>query len=188
MTAKICELSPVEQKFSVIYYQKMIEEMGCYNSEIYYELAHIYEKIYGNIKEAMRYYQKIHEMNGEYYRAEYKLALEKENRGELMEALLHYQHIFNITFNERSRHISAKNIEYYSKALWGIIRILNEKDVAEKLIGLFRKDIEELKKTNMTETQLEKIVYLMFAPDNRELLEVELDKEMHRKINDLCVM
>lgn len=189
LTAKICELSPAEQKFSIIYYQKMLEKMGCYNSEIYYELAHAYEKIYGNMKVALQYYQKIYKNNSNYYRAEYKLALESESREEWMEAILHYQHIFSNTFSEKSRKISARNIEYYSKALWGIVKLFSEKNVSQELLEIFQKELEKLQKENMVENRFGKIAYLMFGDDEGGLLlQKELDKEIHRKIDNLCTI
>ena len=188
LTAKICELSPTERKFSIIYYLKMIDRMDCYSSEIYYELAHVYEKIYGNMKEASRYYQKICKNNRNYYRAEYKLAIESESREEWMEAVLHYQHIFNTTMSEKSRHISARSIEYYSKALWGIIRLFSVKDVSKELLEMFRNELEKLRNENIVEDRFEKIAYLMFANDRRTALQEALEIEIHRKIDNLCTI
>lgn len=188
LIGKICELSPTERKFSIIYYQKMTERIGYYSSEIYYELAHVYEKIYGNMKEASQYYQKIYKNNRNYYRAEYKLALESESREDWMNAILHYQHIVNTTMSEKSQHISVRSIEYCSKALWGIIKLFSIKDVSKELLEMFQQELGKLQKENMVENRFGKIVYLMFEDGRKELLQTELNKEIHRKINDLCTI
>lgn len=188
LTARICELSPTERKFSILYYQKMIDRMGCYSSEIYYGLAYAYERIYGDTRTALQYYQKIYKNSENYYRAENKLALECESRAQWMTAILHYQHIYNITTSEKSRYISARSIEYYSKALGAIINLFSIKDVSQEVIKMFRHEWKKLQEENIVENRFRKITDLMFADSSRELLKNELEKDIHEKIKSICVI
>lgn len=188
LTARICELSPTERKFSILYYQKMIDRMGCYSSEIYYGLAYAYERIYGDTRTALQYYQKIYKNDENYYRAENKLALECESRAQWMAAILHYQHIYNITTSEKSRHISVRSIEYYAKALGAIINLFSIKDVSQEIVEMFRREWKKLQEENIVENRFGKITDLMFADSSRELLKNESEKDLHRKINSICVI
>ena len=188
LTARICELSPTERKFSILYYQKMLDRMGCYSSEIYYGLAYAYERIYGDTRTALQYYQKTYKNDENYYLAENKLALEYESRTQWMTAILHYQHIYNITTSEKSRYISARSIEYSSKALGAIINLFSIKDVPQEVVEMFRHEWKKLQEESIVENRFRKITDLMFADSNRELLKNELEKDLHRKINGICVI
>lgn len=188
LTARICESSPTERKFNILYYQKMLDRMGCYSSEIYYGLAYAYERIYGDTKTALQYYQKICKNDEDYYRAEYKLALECESRARWLTAILHYQHIYNITTSEKSRYISTRSIEYCSKALGAIINLFSIKDVSQKVIEMFRHEWKKLQEENIVENRFSRITDLMFADSSRELLKNELEKDLHKKINSICVI
>lgn len=80
------------------------------------------------------------------------------------------------------------SIEYYSKVLGAIINLFSIKDVSQKVIEMFRHEWKKLQEENIVESRFEKITDLMFADSSRELMKNELEKDLHRKINSICVI
>lgn len=180
LCAAISSLSPLENKVAIVYYKGILEYDK--NSQIMYNIGKIYEKVYGDIEMAVRYYTRADE-NGRYYRARYKIASYFEQKGEWKKALAIYESIFkalgekfeNPSFNS----VTVYDIEYYIKVIIKIKNILTQKfsysgDGMDRLI-------EEKKEKIVNLSHLIRMVYCMRQMANKSSVKINIDKNSMQK-------
>lgn len=180
LCAAISDLSPLENKKAVVYYKELLEYEE--SPEILYKIGKIYEKKYGDIEMAMRYY-KLANINNKYYRAKYKIASYYEKKGDWKHALFLYENIMERIRNElkdNSYHsTTVYDVEYYEKSLIKIRNIFSQKILydgheLDGLIKNIRNDISEI-------SCLAKIIHCMRMMANRNAIIAGIDKDNGKK-------
>ena len=143
LAGKISCLSSTENKYAVYYYQNAVayEE----RADIYYNIGHIYEKAYGDNEKALYNYKKACECDPNYYKALYKLAVDKEKRKNWMGALLSFSRIRNI-IGRRRRYgsISICEFEYEYKSCKRILNIYKENVDDAYAINYYREILNDM--------------------------------------------
>lgn len=175
LCAAICDLSPLENKKAVVYYKEILEYEK--TPEILYKLGRIYEKIYGDIEIAKKYYELADE-GEKCYRARYKMASYYETRGDWKHALFLYESIMEQFKNELSNlfyySITVYDVEYYEKILIKIRDIFQQKFSykGQELDNL----IETIKNNIVDFSRLRKMIHCMRQMSNKISVLINIDK------------
>lgn len=175
LCAKISMLSPLENKVSILYYGEIPDYEE--EAEILYKIGKVYEKNYGDIEKAMKYYRLADEDN-KYYRAKYKIASYYEKKGEWKQALFLYENIMEqIRHRLKSRFyysITVYDVEYYEKTLIKTESIFQQKFLYS---GHELENLIENVKTNMSEFScLTKMIHCMRMMSDRNSIMTDIDR------------
>lgn len=181
LCALIADLSPLKNKMAVLYYKEILENER--NPEILYKLGKVYEKKYGDIEKAIKYYELADEAKT-HYRARYKIGSYYEKRGEWKKAIIIYESIFEQLKNKTGKHLynstTTYDFEYYEKIMIKIRDIFRQK-VAYKGNELDEL-INELKEKKVEYSHLEKMIHCMGKMSDTEKTEKEREHDFLENI------
>lgn len=181
LCALIADLSPLKNKMAVLYYKEILENER--NPEILYKLGKVYEKKYGDIEKAIKYYELADEAKT-HYRARYKIGSYYEKRGEWKKAIIIYESIFEQLKNKTGKHLynstTTYDFEYYEKIMIKIRDIFRQK-VAYKGNELDEL-INELKEKKVEYSHLEKMIHCMEKMSDTEKTEKEREHDFLENI------
>lgn len=183
LAAKICDLSPIEEKFALSYYYSV--ERREVDSGVSYEIGHIYEKLYGEYERAIEYYKESLRRNRNNYRSMYKLAIHYNEKGEWMRALSLYERIRRETRKITGENsISVRGIEYEYKVLRQMIRLIwmNINDAA--LLKRFEDELKDLQDHLLDRRDFQNLSRCMFGEEHGREREREILREISKKISD----
>lgn len=175
LCAEISELSPLENKNAVAYYKEILEYEK--NPEILYKIGKIYEKNYGDIESAKKYYELADE-DGKCYRARYKIASYYETNGLWKRALFLYESIMEYLRNRLMtsfyHSVTVYEIEYYEKILIKIQNIFQKNLLysGQELDDL----IEDIKKRITDISGLKKMIHCMRKMSNVNTVSIGIDE------------
>lgn len=185
LTAKICSMSKLEEKYALNYYRSVRKHGD--SSDNLYDIGHVYEKLYGDYASAMDYYKKSWKWNNSNYRPLYKIAVDAEDKGDWMNALRLYETIRKrIRENVEENSISIRKIEYEYKVLKRIIWLVRMHMNDEKLLRQLQEELKVLQNSLTTRTDFKKLVHCMFGKENEKEKEVEILKELQKKVLRTC--
>lgn len=144
------------------------------NAEIYYEIAHIYEKGYGDMKKALSYYQKSYECDENYYKALYKFGVALEKKERWIEAVSVYNKIQEIIQKVREKNsTSVLTLEYDYKTCRKIVLICEKYITANKIQEIYEKRLQSFSDIS---------VYVNFVRLMGAMFE---DKEAKKKVQEI---
>lgn len=160
LCAAISDLSPLENKMAVVYYKEIAREER--SPDVLYKLGKVYEKKYGNINSAIKYYELADEAKT-HYRARYKIGSYYEKKGGWKKAIVFYESIFEQLKGKWGKYLynstTTYDFEYYEKILIKIRDIFRQKIAysGNELDEL----INELKDKKAEYSHLEKMIHCM---------------------------
>lgn len=186
LAGKISLLIFPERKNAVSYYKDVLAYSG--RSDIYYEVGRIYEKVYKDNENALRYYQKAYERDRNNYRAIYKFALSLENRGRWRDAISVYLKIRRIIKQHPVKnYISITDIEYNYKACKRIIYICEERFYDDELLMVYRTILRRFQDNLKWSVNFKRLAGVMFDDKNARKKAKEIKEEINLKIKrDYC--
>lgn len=180
VAAQACGLVETEEKYALFYYRDLLKHEK--EAEIYYRIGYVYEKKYLEKEKAYKSYRKAYEMDSDYYRALYKIAVFSENQGKWMSALQFYNQIRNmLKENDMQHNIYISEIEYYYKACKKIIRICSQNIDDDKIIEFYKDEIEEIQE-NIRKKSFSQLVHCMFGKQQEKQIREEITEEIEEKI------
>ena len=146
-------------------------------------MGKVYEKKYGDIEKAIKYYELADEAKT-HYRARYKIGSYYEKRGEWKKAIIIYESIFEQLKNKTGKHLynstTTYDFEYYEKIMIKIRDIFRQK-VAYKGNELDEL-INELKEKKVEYSHLEKMIHCMGKMSDTEKTEKEREHDFLENI------
>lgn len=185
LAARICGMSKLEEKYALNYYRSA-RKYGD-SSENFYDIGHIYEKLYGEYADAMEYYKMSWKWNNGNYRALYKIAMDMEEKGDWMNALRLYENIRKyIRENREENSISIKKTEYEYKVLRRIIWLVKMHMEDGKLLNQLQEELEALRNHLKTRTDFKKLAHCMFGKEHEKEKETEILEELRKKVLRTC--
>ncbi|MCM1237612.1 MAG: hypothetical protein NC489_46710 [Ruminococcus flavefaciens] len=186
LAGRICELSCVENKQAIFFYQKAVKYLQC--SEFLYDIGHSAEKVYRNDELALSFYRRACKMDGDNYKALYKLAVGNEIQKEWADAF----YIYGIMERklgkavkknfEKGSMVSHREIEYLYKA-------------CKRLYYIYRQVFGCGSDENNYSTKLKKITDKYLSAQSFKELEVfmgepgkgeEITEEINNKFKGTC--
>lgn len=185
LAGKMSLLTSAENKYAVNYFDRIIKYEA--RADLLYEIGHIYEKAYGNVKRAWEYYQLAYRQEPDYYRALYKLAVKLETEDRWMQAISVYNRVRKIVAKkEKYDSISVRELEYEYKSCKNILRICRRYIDDYELQNSYRLRIRDMNQNTFNYIRLDKLIKKMFLKENQAQKKEEILEELQKKINFVC--
>jgi len=185
LAGKVSLLTSTENKYAVFYFN----EISKYDlqTDILYDIGHIYETAYGEYSTALKYYQKAYKLDNDYYRALYKFAVKLENEDDWRGAISVYSDVRQIIHKVKLKNdIGVRDLEYEYKSCRKMLglcsKYLNDPDVEEAL----QNHIEAMHQDPGKYISFKKLFKIMFIKENRQKKEAEMSDVLLMKLDTVC--
>lgn len=185
LAGKISLLTSTENKYAVFYFNEICEHDP--QTDILYEIGHIYESAYGEYSRALKYYQKAYKMDHDYYRSLYKFAVKLEDSSDWRGALSVYSDVRQIIQRVKLKNdIGVRDFEYEYKScrrmLWLCQKYMNDSKVEDA----FQNHLEDMDHNLEEHISFEILFMKMFTKENRLKKRLEMNDILHVKLDTVC--
>ena len=181
LVGKISLLTATENKYAVFYFNEICEYDP--QTDLLYEIGHIYENAYGEYSKALKYYQKAYKLDHDYYRSLYKLANKLESTDNWRGAISIYSDVRQIIQKVKLKNdIGVRDFEYEYKScrkmLWLCQKYMNDPEVKEA----FQSSLDDMNYNLDTYISFEELFKRMFIKGNQQKKVMEMNEILKKKM------
>lgn len=183
LMGKIQELSPAESKFSLSFYKAALQYEN--KAEIFYDIGHIYETMFGDEKSAEEYYIKSVQLDNNFYRSLYKIAFFSEKRGDWKKALQYYG-IIQKQLESENKVVSIYKIMYLYKIKRRLLNIFQKFFAVKALIDEYSEEVRDFRIKIQEYKELDNLFHCMFGKNSEKKIREEVLQEVLERLDELC--